>query len=335
MIKVIKDIDENIKLISLSSKKLEVVVSNYGATIVKVLLDDKDGIKRDVVLGYDDFSKYQTLDACLGACVGRVANRIGKATFTLDGVKYDLVANNGPNCIHGGIKGFAYQIFDYAIDNNRLILTYISKDNEEGFPGEMVFKVIYEVVGDTLRTEYLATSTKDTLINITNHSYFNLSGKPEIIDDHILEVKASKFAYVDNDGLPTGEIKDVTNTPFDFRKPTRIGDQIHKSHPQLTIGKGFDHPFIFDEKENQVTLYNKDTGIELIVSTSLPQAQIYTANYLDGRVGKYNDTYPARSAVCIETQNMPDDIHLANKPKTILKKGKVYNEYTSYTFKTR
>lgn len=332
MIQVINKIDDRIDLIQMKNDNLEVVVSNYGCTIVKVLMKDKDGNTSDVVLGYDDFSDYQTKDAYLGALVGRTANRIGKGTFSLNGNTYSLPINNGPNCLHGGIKGFSYQIFDYQISGDSIEFTYLSKDGEEGYPGNLEFKAIYTLVDDTLVVRYLATCDQDTIINITNHSYFNLSGAKEDIYDHQLLVHSDKYACVDGDGLPTGEFNKVQGTAFDFNKMTRIGDVIDSDDEQLKLGAGYDHPFIFNQETNQVELYHEASGRKLTVSTTLPGAQIYSANYLDGRIGKYGIAYPRRFALCIETQNLPDAINLEESPTTILKKGEVYDETTSYKF---
>lgn len=334
MIEKIKQIDDHIDLLKMQSEELEVVVSNYGCTIVKIIMADRHGNYDDVVLGYDDFKQYQTLDAYLGALVGRVANRIKKGHFVLNDQEYHLAINNGPNHLHGGIKGFSYQIFDYKIiDDHTLEFHYLSKDGEEGYPGDLDLTVTYTLVHDTLTVRYQATSTKDTLINITNHSYFNLSGHRENINDHLLQIHASRFASVDQDGLTTGVINDVKDTPFDFTAPAMLGPRLQQNHEQLELAKGFDHPFIFDRDYDQVILTHEKTGRQLIVSTTLPQAQIYTANYLDGRTGKYGEKYYARDAICIETQNMPDAIHLEDHPSTILKKGERYDETTSYQFK--
>lgn len=333
MIEVIEHLSQGIDILSMKNDELEVVISNYGCTIIKIIMQDRDGHRDDVVLGYDDFSSYETLDAYLGALVGRVANRIGKGSFCLNGKTYSLAINNGPNHLHGGIKGFSYQVFDYQIkDDHTIELTYLSKDGEEGYPGNLKLTVTYTLDHDTLNVRYHAVTDQDTLINITNHSYFNLSGKKENIDYHLLTVKANQYACIDQDGLPTGKLVDVQGTPFDFNQPEYIGKRVDQDDEQLKLGKGFDHPFIFHTTENQVILYHEQTGRRLTVSTSLPGAQIYTANYLDGRLGKYGMHYYARDAVCIETQHLPDDIHLAENPKTILRKGETYDEYTSYKF---
>lgn len=333
MICVIDKFNDGIDVLSMKNEKMEVVVSNFGCTIMKVLMKDKEGNVDDVVLGYDDFHQYQTRDAYLGALVGRVANRIKKGCFELNHKQYSLAINNGPNHLHGGIKGFSYQIFDYEIkDNETIEFYYLSKDDEEGYPGNLDLKVTYQLKDDTLSVRYQATTDQDTLINITNHSYFNLSGKKENIYNHQLMVKADCFACIDKDGLPTGEFRDVKDTAFDFNEFALIGERVEQSDEQLLLGKGFDHPFIFTTKENQVILEHLASGRRLTVSTTLPGAQIYTANYLDGRLGKYGHHYFERDAVCIETQNLPDAIHIEKNPTTILKKGEIYDVITSYKF---
>ena len=254
MIEVIEKIG-NIENLSLKNEEMEVVVSTFGCTIIKMIVEDKNGVKGDVVLGYDDFNQYQTLDAYLGALVGRVANRIGKGTFELNGETYHLPINNGPNSLHGGIKGFSYQIFDYEIlDDYTIKFTYYAKDGEEGYPGNMDFSATYHLEGTTLTISYHATSDKDTLINITNHSYFNLSGHKHNIYNHTLKIDADYYEHVDADGLATGEKEAVEGTPFDFRKPAKIGERVEVDHPQLKLGNGFDHHFFFTTDKNQVVL---------------------------------------------------------------------------------
>lgn len=333
MISVVEKRDDGIAILEMKSDQLEVVVSNYGCTILKVIMEDKDGNKDDVVLGYDTIEEYQQLDGYLGALVGRVANRIKDGKFTLHGKEYTLAINSGTNHLHGGIKGFSYQIFDYDIvDDHTISFHYVSKDGEEGYPGTLDFVATYTLIKNTLFITYNATTSKDTLINITNHSYFNLSGKKENIYNHKLCIKADTFACINERGLPTGCFKKVAGTPFDFMTPTMIGSQIDKDDEHLRLGTGFDHPFIFNGEANQVELIHEQSGRCLTVSTTLPQAQIYTANFLDGRLGKYGQHYHARDAVCIETQNLPDAIHLEKEPSTLLKEGEVYEETTSYTF---
>ncbi len=332
MIQVLEKIDERIDLIQMKNEELELVVSNYGCTIVKLLMKDKNGLMEDIVLGYDDFHDYQCKDAYFGALVGRTANRIGQGKFELNGKMYTLPINNGPNCLHGGIRWFSYQVFDYEIQENSLIFSYRSKDGEEGYPGNLDLKAIYTLSNDTLTIRYTAVCDQDTLINITNHSYFNLSGMKETIENHQLEVHSDEYACIDRDGLPTGVFHQTAHTPFDFHKLRRIGDVIDCDDEQLKLGNGFDHHFIFNRKQDQVVLVHEPSGRRLTVSTTLPGAQIYTANYLDGRKGKAGICYPGRFAVCIETQYLPDAIHLEKEPSVILKKGHLYDESTSYKF---
>ncbi len=321
----------------LKNEFLEVWTIPLGCAIVKLLVKDKNGDVQDVVLGYDTEEEYASQDAYLGVVVGRVANRIGKGQYTINGKTYHVPINNGPNSLHGGIKGFSFRKFNYTIANDTIDYSYISPDKEEGFNGNVEFHVIYSLEGNTFKMQYKAISDEDTVLNITNHSYFNLSGAPSDVTDHILTVHASKFAHVDEDGLVDGVIEDVEGTPFDFREPKRVADQIaHETeNEQLRIGKGFDHPFIFDTKENQVQLYNETTGIEMNVSTSYPLATIYTANYLVNLLGKDKHAMTKRSGICVETQFMSNDINLNENSKTILKKGEEYNEYTSFTFRTK
>ena len=332
MIEVIEKIG-NIENLSLKNEEMEVVVLTFGCTIIKMIVEDKNGVKGDVVLGYDDFNQYQTLDAYLGALVGRVANRIGKGTFELNGETYHLPINNGPNSLHGGIKGFSYQIFDYEIlDDYTIKFTYHAKDGEEGYPGNMDFSATYHLEGTTLTISYHATSDKDTLINITNHSYFNLNGHASSVHNHVLKLSADEVGCVDDDGLYTGELLDVTNTPFDFRSEKLIGDCIKDNHPQLITARGYDHPFVFNTDKNQAELYSPETGIKLTVSTTYPSAQVYSANYLDGQLDKYGYTMHSQDALCIETSYLPDSIHKEENPKVILKANKKFKEETVYTF---
>lgn len=335
MIEVVKSYEDGKKIFRLKNEKLTVDVSNYGGTILSIVVVDKNGKKQDVVLGYDHLEDYAHYDGYLGALVGRVANRIAKGTFTLNDKTYQLAINNGPNCLHGGVKGFSYRIFDDEIKNDQLILHYFSPDGEEHFPGNLDLYATYELKEDALVINYHATSDQDTLINITNHSYFNINGYPSSIDNHTLQVQAQYFACSDEDGLVTGALRDVDHTPFDFKEEKTIGSQIHQEDEQLTIGHGYDHPFIFNANEDQVKLYSPLTGIELTVSTTLPQAQLYSANYLDGRLGKNGQPMNARDAFAIETQYMPDSIHKERNSKTILRKGEAYDETTSYCFKVR
>lgn len=335
MIKVI-DTQDGYDFIELSNENFKVVVTNFGCTILRMQTKDLNGTFKDVVVGYKTLKDYQKRDGTyLGALVGRVANRIKKGQFTLNNKDYQIAINNGPNSLHGGIDGFSYSKFDYNILDNSVVFHYLSKDGEENYPGNLDLEATYTLLENGLDIHYKATSDQDTLINITNHSYFNLSGEAKPIDDHKLHVTASSIACIDVNGCTTGEIIDVADTPFDYRTEKRIGDAIHDTHPQLILGAGYDHPFIFDDTKNQVSLYAPDTHIELTVSTTLDQAQLYSANYLEDAKDYKGNPLHKQYALCIETQHMPDSIHIEKEPKVILKKGDVYDEHTSYTFKVR
>ncbi|MFR6345117.1 MAG: aldose epimerase family protein [Christensenellales bacterium] len=332
MVCELKKVTENISLFEMKSDALEIVVTNFGGTILKILMPDNKGQKGDVVLGYDEIKEYQTRDAYLGALVGRVANRIRKGSFELNGKTYQLPINDGPNSLHGGIKGFSQKVFDAEIQDDSLVLSYLSCDGEEGYPGNLQLTATYTLKKDTLTIDYEATTDEDTLINLTNHSYFNLSGGQEDVQNHVLQLRSNRFACIDKDGLPTGEFRQTKDTPFDFNQPKRIGDALACRDEQLTLGLGIDHPFLFDAKENQIVLSHPATGRRLTISTTLPGTQVYTGNQLDGRIGKYGISYGKHFGVCLETQNLPDAIHLEKEPSTILKKGETYKERTTYTF---
>ncbi len=335
MIEVIEKRNGGIDIIRLSNDYLVVDVMNLGCTILKCKTKDKDGIMQDVVLGYEQPEEYLQYDGYLGAVVGRVANRIKHGKFVLNGIEYQLPINNGPNSLHGGNQGFDKRYFDYEIRNEQLVFHYLSKDMEEGYPGNVSLTVIYELQEDTLIISYSATTDKDTIINVSNHSYFNLDGEPTNIGEHEFRISAEKVAKIDAVVLATGEFLNVENTPFDFRTPTAIKEQIYKEHEQLRYALGIDHSFVFTQTENQVTLYSNKTGIELNISTNLPQAQVYSANYLDGRCGKQGLPMNEKSGLCVETQMMPNDINFNPNSNTILRKGERYESRTSYQFRVR
>ena len=335
MTEMAKELSNGMKVIEISNEYLKVKVLNYGCTITELWVKDAHGQWTDCVLGFAHEEDYAKKDGTyLGAFVGRVCNRIAKGTFTLGDTEYHVPVNNGPNSLHGGIDGFSYKFFDYTFLEDGVLFTYTAQDGEEGYPGKLEVKVQYVLSGSSLTAHYEASTDKDTLVNLTNHSYFNLSGRPCSILDHVLCVKGSQIGCVDTDGLFNGEIIDVMGTPFDFRTPTRIGDNLQIPHEQTKIGKGYDHPFLFDANKNQVQLTCKETGITLTVSTSLPQAQIYSANYLAGQAGKGNLPLEEKDALCIETQYMPDSIHKEDPSPTVLKAGETYRSYTTYTFTT-
>lgn len=328
----VEKLKDGICLFTLKNEYLEVSFTNYGGYITSIKTKDINGKIDDVVLGYDSIEGYLNDTESMGALVGRVANRIKKGHFVLNNQEYHLAINNGPNHLHGGIKGFSHQIFDYKINDEKVILSYLSKDLEEGYPGNLKLDASYYLKDQQLIIEYDAFSDKDTLINITNHSYFNLTGGKNTIDSHELKIKADKIACIDKDGLPTGEFLAVKDTPFDFNTAKKIEESLNTSHEQIILGNGLDHPFIFNDTKNQVILYEPISHRQLTISTSLPGAQIYSANFLDNVKGKNSQLYQKHDGICIETQFLPDAIHIEEKPSTILRKGEHFKAYSSYKF---
>ncbi len=327
-----KDVQPGIDFIKMESEDIKVLITNYGCHIISILTPDKDGKMGDVVLGFSDIKTYQEQDKFIGAIAGRVANRIKHGQFSLNNKDYQLAINNGPNHLHGGLVGFDKKVFDYTINENSVSLHYLSKDNEEGYPGNLDLTITYKLIKNTLTMNVHATTDQDTLVNITNHSYFNLTDETELIHNHELMVKANKIACIDQDGLPTGEFLNVENTPFDFNEFHILNDGLNSTHSQILLGKGYDHPFMLSERENQICLRHSN-GRKLTISTTLPCVQVYTANYLDETlVGKKGHPYKEREGICLETQYLPDDIHLSKEPKVILRKDESYDETTSYCF---
>jgi aldose 1-epimerase len=327
---------------------MSAAITNFGATLVSLKVPDRNGKSADVVLGYDTLEGYIGDKANFGATIGRYANRIARGKFQLDHTEYKLATNNGVNHIHGGIKGFnkaVWQAKDVsAKDESALELTYLSKDGEEGYPGNLSAKVVYTLTEkNELRIEYSATTDKDTIVNLTNHSYFNLAGQDAgSILNHQLTIHASSFTPVDATLIPTGEIRSVQGTPFDFRNTTAIGARINQNDPQLVIGHGYDHNWIVDRKTgDEKTLvpaaeaFDPSSGRVLEVWTTEPGIQLYTSNYLDGVHGKSDHAYQRRDALCLETEHFPDSPNHPAFPSTELKPGGHYATTTVYKFSVR
>jgi aldose 1-epimerase len=324
--------DNGIVLFQMKSDQLTVEVTNLGCHVRAIYMEDKNGQIDDVVLGVKDVEDIYHDEKYLGALVGRVANRIGGASFVLNGKTYNLAANNTPNCLHGGNKGFDQKLFDYELENNKIIFSYVSPDMEEGFPGMLTLVVVYQLEGDTLTIMYHAVSDQDTICNFTNHSYFNLNGNKHEILDHKLKIEADQIMCIDSTGCTTGEYLDVSGTPFDFREFHKIGERINDDNAQIKLGGGYDHHFVFCKGADQVQLFDEESGRKLTISTTLPGAQVYTANFLAGGMPGKNGENKDRYAVAIETQLMPNSINLEEEPSVILRKGKSYKESTSYKF---
>jgi len=317
-----------------------VKITNYGGIITSWVTKDKAGNLGNVVMGFDSLSSYQQASPYFGAIIGRYGNRIGKGTFAIDGTTYKLAANDGPNHLHGGPKGFDKVVWDAQPDttggNTSLILTYLSKDGEEGYPGNLKVKVVYTLNdGDGLVMDYSAETDKPTVVNLTNHSYFNLSGDvSNTILNHQLQVNADKYTPVDATLIPTGSMVDVTGTPFDFRTPFKIGDRI------ANVEGGYDHNFVLDRHstgmELVATLYDTISGRQLEVITTEPGLQFYSGNFLNGSLktpdGK---TIVKHGALCLETQHFPDSPNKPDFPTTLLKPGEKYSTQTIYKITVR
>ncbi len=322
----------------------EVSITNYGGAVVSLKMPDRNGKLADVVLGYDTVDGYVNDKAYFGALVGRYGNRIGHAQFVLDGKTYTLAKNNGDNSLHGGVKGFNKALWTAKLlpakDGQSLELSYLSKDGEEGFPGNLKANVIYTLTEtNALRIEYSATTDKKTAVNLTSHGYFNLAGQGSgDILGHLLTIQADQFTPVDASLIPTGELRDVMDTPFDFRKPAAIGARIDQPDEQLKLGGGYDHNFVLrmpmDHGEFLAArVLEPASGRVMEVWTTEPGVQFYTGNFLDGKtVGKGGVAYPKRSAFCLETQHFPDSPNQPKFPSTVLNAGARYHTITTYKF---
>lgn len=325
---------------------VEVKITNYGATVTSIKVPDRSGKFEDVALGYDSIDGYLAKNPHLGSVAGRYANRIAKGEFTLNGKAYKLAKNNGENHLHGGPKGF-YQALWTATpvesgDNVGLTLKYLSKDGEEGYPGNLDVTVTYTLTGDNaLKIDYAATTDKDTILNLTNHSYFNLAGAGNgDILKHELKINSEQITPVDSTMIPTGDVKPVAGTPFDFSKLTAIGARINDQDEQLILGKGYDHNFILNVNNTistpAVEVYEPTTGRVMEVFTNQPGVQLYTGNFLDGTItGKGGKVYNQRYGFCLETQHYPDSPNKPNFPNVVLKTGQRFDSTTIYKFSSR
>lgn len=314
-----------------------VSIMNYGATIQAILIKNADGGIIDCCLGYNTIEDYEKYTDCLGACIGRVGNRIGKGQFTLNGTRYQLAVNNGPNHLHGGLKGFDKHIFHAVIENdNTIVFSRLSPDMEEGYPGDLQVSVQYTFDDDNrLIIDYSAYSSADTIVNLTNHAYFNLSGEGDgTILDHRLEIQADTFTEIDAHVLPTGRILDVTGTPFDFRTAKAIGQDMEADDEQLHRAGGYDHNFCISGSGLRTccTLESPKTHIQMSVITDRPGVQVYTGNFLTEVPGKSGKTYSKYGGVALETQIYPDALAHEGFPSPVLKAGETYRTTTIYQF---
>ena len=313
-------------------------IITYGGTVQSLTVKSRTGMLSDVVLGFDSMVGYEGEHPYFGALIGRYGNRIAKGKFSLNGKDYTLATNNGPNHLHGGIKGFNRQVWQAKeVGENALELTYVSKDGEEGYPGTLTAVVRYTLTpANELRIDYRATTDADTVVNLTNHSYFNLAGSADNLT-HQLEIYADRFTPVDAGLIPTGELRPVAGTPFDFTTPHAIGERIEAKDDQLKLGGGYDHNFVFTKHDGQLNLVAKVTeatsGRVMEVLTTEPGVQFYTGNFLDGSLrGKGARSYGRRAAFCLETQHFPDSPNQPKFPSTLLKAGETRKSTTVYRF---
>jgi aldose 1-epimerase len=336
-----------VEIYTLKSEKIEVQVMNYGGYVLSIKVPDRTGKAADVVLGFDDPVGYYAANHAkgnpfFGPIVGRYANRVAHAKFSLDGKEYTLTKNDGDNTLHGGPNGFHNQLWTGHIIPDGVELKYLSKDGEEGYPGNLSVTVKYTLKGNELKIDYSATTDKDTVLNLTNHSYFNLAGQGNgtILGDE-LKLNASRFTPVDSGLIPTGELKPVAGTPFDFTKPHTVGERINANDEQLRLGhNGYDHNFVIDgggkELKEAAEVYDPASGRVLTVLTTQPGVQFYTANFLDGSIkGKGGIAYPRNAALCLETQHFPDSPNQPDFPTTVLKPGSEFHSTTMYRFSAR
>jgi aldose 1-epimerase len=325
----------------------EVRITNYGGIVVSLKVPDKNGKFDDVVLGYDNLDGYlKNNSPYMGALIGRYANRIAKGKFSLNGKQYQLAVNNGPNHLHGGIKGFDKVVWTAkplrVANGAALKLTYVSKDGEENYPGNLTATVIYTLTdANELRIDYSATTDKRTIVNLTSHSYFNLAGQGNgDILKHTLFMNASRFTPTDAGSIPTGELKGVRGTPFDFMKATEIGARIDQDDQQLKFGQGYDHNFVLNKQGKRLTLaarvYEPTTGRTMQVYTTEPGMQLYAGNFLDGSItGKEGKVYNRRYGFCLEAQHFPDSPNEPKFPSVVLNPGGRYTQTTIYKFSAK
>lgn len=332
---------KNVDLYTLKSDSVEADIMTYGGIIQALKVPDKSATPADVVLGFDSLDGYTGGNkAYFGPIIGRYANRIAGGQFTLDGKTYKIPKNDGPNALHGGTKGFDKVVWSAKEIPHGVELTYVSPDGDQGFPGSLTAVVRYTLVGKDLKIDYSATTDKDTVVNLTNHSYFNLAGQGngDILGDQV-KLFASRYTPVDENLIPTGELASVEGTPLDFRKLTAVGARINDDHDQLKKGHGYDLNWVLDgggKLSPAAEVYDSSSGRVLEVLTDQPGVQFYSGNFLDGTItGKGGKVYGRRAALCLETQHFPDSPNHPNFPSTELKPGQKYHTVTVFRFSTR
>jgi aldose 1-epimerase len=332
---------QTVEIYTLRDGEIEARIMNYGARVVSLDVPDRNGKVADIVLGYDSFAPYLTDKAYFGALVGRYANRIAGGRFSLDGKQYQLSVNEGHNTLHGGKVGFASMLWQGHIVPDGVEFSLTSPDGDQGFPGKMEVRVRYTLSHGKLTIDYSAVTNKDTVVNLTNHSYFNLKGEGNgDILDHVLTIHADGYTASDAEFLPTGKIVPVEGTPLDFRKPTAVGARIGDKYEQLILSKGYDQNYVLDGAAGHLRkvarVYEPANGRVMTVSTTQPGMQLYSGNFLDGTItGKRGHIYKKHYGLCLETQHFPDSPNHANFPFTELKPGETFHSVTIYEFSTQ
>lgn len=334
---------KQVQLYTIFNGKIKAAITNSGGRLVSLLVPDSSGNLTDVVLGYPslkDYRLYNSNGAYFGALIGRYGNRIARGQFKLDGKNYQLNVNNGPNALHGGLKGFNEVVWEVIkITPNSIELHYLSKDGEEGYPGNLAVAVTYTLTdANALEIAYRAKTDQETILNLTNHSYFNLNGDGETINNHTLQLNADTFTPVDATLIPTGKIEPVAGTPLDFTQPEKIGARVDDKNQQLVYADGYDHNFVLNKPDKKglvlaATVVGDKSGIEMQVYTNQPGIQFYGGNFLEGGdIGKNGKPYEKRTGFCLETQHFPDSPNHPQFPTTVLKPGETFSSVTSYRF---
>lgn len=328
-----------------NNKGVTAAITNYGARLVSLSVPDKNGALADVVVGFDSVDGFKhSSEAYYGATVGRYANRIAKGKFLLDGTEYILATNNGPNHLHGGIKGFHDVVWDAEmLGDSGLLLTYRSIDGEEGYPGNLDVELVFQLTDENeLRLSFKAATDHTTIINLTNHAYFNLNGQGSgTIENHLLQLNADYYTPIDETSIPSGILEPVADSPFDFRKPVAIGARINEDHIQLKNGQGYDHNFVLNKTSGESLSFaagalGEQTGIYMEVLTKEPGIQLYTGNFMKGEnkiKGGYADEW--RNAFCLETQHFPDSPNKPSFPSTVLQPEDIYQTETVFRFSVK
>lgn len=330
---------EEVSVVTLGDESISCDVLSFGATLQSLTVKNREGKDLDIVLGYDSLEEYAAQDGYLGATVGRFANRIAKGCFSLNGKEYSLAINNGPNHLHGGLRGFSHRVWNVEkLSDKSVTFSITSHDGDENYPGNLTVNVTYTLADNALSIRYEAISDADTLCNLTNHSYFNLAGHDSgSVLKHEIKINAQFFTPTDADSIPTGELLTVEGTPMDFRSYTKIGEGIDSDYVHLVQGKGYDHNYVLDGLMNELRTAawarSNESGIMMQVDTTLPGVQFYTANYIDaGRRGKGGALYGPRHGFCLETQFFPDSPNHPTFPSAVLKAGERYEHCTIYRF---